>query len=100
MCGAAAMMVKLEFITLSQVEVVEATGLNGFCPQIALIPVDSKALVVLVRAAKSIKDALRSHRGPVTPAGQANSTGAGKSSTFNCLTVDPFAGTASMMILD
>ena len=46
MCGAAAMMLKLEFITLSQREVVEATGLNGFCPHIALIPVDSNALVV------------------------------------------------------
>jgi len=75
------MTLKLEVITLSQVEVREAVGLNGSCPQRALIPADSKALEVLVRAAKSIGDALRSHKGPVTPVGHERLTGAGKSST-------------------
>ena len=53
---------------------------KGFSPQSAAIPVTSSAVVWLVRAAKSINDALRSQSGPVIPAGQASSTGAGNSS--------------------
>ena len=81
MCAAAAITVKFEVITLSQREVKDATGLNGSWPQRMLMPADSNALVLLVREARSISDCLRSHKGPVMPAGHASSTGAGKSST-------------------
>ena len=64
------------------------------------MPAASKALAALVRDAKSRSEFLRSQSGPVMPGGQANSTGAAKSSSSNCLTFAPRAGIASIIIFD
>ena len=87
-------------IFLSQVEVVLGVGLKALWPHKRFSPAASKALEVEVLIAKSVNYLPRSHRSPVTPAGQANSTGAATISPYKVFKFEPFAGTADICTFD